>query len=212
MANVKTYSLAKNGGENIQPNFKVREFRCKDGSDRILIDKEMTFILQYIRNRLGPITINSAYRTDSYNKKVGGASNSYHKYGRAFDITNSSKQLTAISNIAYTLGVKGIIKYGSFVHIDSRENPYYANSNGTRINYSHYNIPYDKVCRFGSKDLETALIQFKLKSLKYDVGIVDGIYGQKTHDAVVQYQKNVGFKGKDVDGVVGQMTWNKLFN
>ena len=212
MPNVKTYYVSKNGNERIQPNFLVREFRCKDGTDKLLIDKEMTFILQYIRNRLGPITINSAYRTPSYNKKVGGASNSYHLYGRAFDITNSSKQLTAISNIAYSLGVKGIIKYGTFIHIDSRPNQYFANSSGTRITYNHYDIPFEKVCKYGSRDLQTALIQFKLNSLKYNCGIVDGIYGTDTHDAVVKFQKAVGFKGKDVDGIVGRMTWNKLFN
>lgn len=209
MANVKTYSLKANGNERIQPNFLIKEFRCKDGTDRILIDKEMTYILQEIRNLLGAITINSAYRTESYNKKVGGAPNSYHKYGRAFDITNSNKTLTKICQIAYTLGVKGIIRYDSFVHIDSRDNKYIAFSNGNKMSVEKTNIPYIELCKVGSKGLATALIQFKLNSLGYNCGIVDGDFGNKTKNAVINYQKA---KGLAVDGIVGKNTWNSLFN
>ena len=71
---VKTYSLAKDGDKQLTENFKVREFRCKDGSDKILIDDNLPKLLQTIRDAFGkPITINSAYRTPAYNKKVGGA-------------------------------------------------------------------------------------------------------------------------------------------
>lgn len=209
MANVKEYSLRANGNAKIQPNFYIKEFRCKDGTDKILIDKEMTYILQEIRNLLGAITINSAYRTDSYNKKVGGASNSYHKYGRAFDITNSSKTLTKICQIAYTLGVKGIIRYDSFVHIDSRDNKYIAFSNGNKMSVDKCNIPYIELCKVGSKGLATALIQFKLNSLGYNCGTVDGDFGNNTKNAVMSFQRN---KGISVDGIVGTQTWNKLFN
>lgn len=84
---VKTYSLAKDGDKQLTENFKVREFRCKDGSDKILIDDNLPKLLQTIRDAFGkPITINSAYRTPAYNKKVGGASSSQHVQGKAADI------------------------------------------------------------------------------------------------------------------------------
>ncbi len=33
---VKQYSLAKDGAKQLAPGFRVREFRCRDGSDAIL--------------------------------------------------------------------------------------------------------------------------------------------------------------------------------
>jgi len=53
-----------------------------------------------------------------------------------------------------------------------------------------------------------------VKELQKAIGMtgkdVDGIFGNKTHDAVKAYQKKVGFTGKDVDGAVGPMTAKKL--
>ncbi len=84
---VKTYSLTRDGNKQLTENFKVREFACHDGSDKILIDDNLPKLLQEIRNAFGkPITINSAYRTPAYNKKVGGASASQHVQGKAADI------------------------------------------------------------------------------------------------------------------------------
>ena len=209
MSYIKTYYKSKNGTEKLSTNFLVKEFACKDGSDKILIDKEMIYILQEIRNILGPITINSAYRTDVYNKKVGGATNSYHKKGQAFDIVDRNKNLTAICNIANSLGVKGIIRYSTFVHIDSRATKYHASSAGARLTYSKHTIPFIETTQKRSKGLAVALIQFKLKSLGYTTGIVDADAGSKFDSCVRQYQKD---KGLTIDGIVGKVTWNKLFN
>lgn len=84
---VKTYSLARDGDKQLTENFKVREFACRDGSDQILIDDNLPKLLQAIRDAFGkPITINSAYRNATYNKKVGGAPASQHVQGKAADI------------------------------------------------------------------------------------------------------------------------------
>ena len=54
---VKTYSLKQDGNKNLTKDFKVREFACKDGSDKILISTETVEILQAIRDYFGqPIT------------------------------------------------------------------------------------------------------------------------------------------------------------
>lgn len=130
---VKTYSLCKDGEHKISNNFKVKEFRCKDGSDTILIDTDFVQnYLQKIRNHFcTACTINSGYRTGAYNKKVGGAANSYHMKGQAFDIVVSGHTPAEVAKYAQTLGIKGIIQYNTFVHVDSRNVKYWArNCNG----------------------------------------------------------------------------------
>ena len=71
MANVKQYSKKESGNEQLTPNFKVREFACKDGTDKLLIDLELLSILQLVRDIMGePFYINSGYRTERWNRKV----------------------------------------------------------------------------------------------------------------------------------------------
>lgn len=133
---VKEYSLARDGEMQISKNFKVKEFRCKDGSDKILIDTDFVVNkLQKIRDHFNaPITINSAYRTESYNKKVGGAKSSYHMKGQAFDIVVSGHTPLEVARFAESIGVPGIIQYNTFVHVDSRHTRYWArNDNGKVI-------------------------------------------------------------------------------
>ena len=125
MANVKTYSKSKNGDFKLSENFCVKEFACKDGSDTIKIDLDLIPLIQRFRNYVeAGVYFNSAYRTPSYNKKVGGATNSYHVKGQALDIPflNSYKYLTSREKMCAffnTLGVKGIIIYPTFIHVDT---------------------------------------------------------------------------------------------
>ena len=37
---VKEYSLKRDGNQKVSADFRVREFRCKDGSDKILLSPE----------------------------------------------------------------------------------------------------------------------------------------------------------------------------
>lgn len=132
---VDKYSLKVDGEKKISPNFKLKEFKCKDGSDEVLLDS--SFVrekLQAIRDHFGkPVLINSAYRTESYNKKVGGAKNSYHMKGMAFDIRISGVDLDTICKYAQSIGVLGIIRYNTFVHIDARPNLYFARNNNGKV-------------------------------------------------------------------------------
>lgn len=122
------YSLQADGEKQISTNFKVSEFRCKDGSDKILID--VSFVkdkLQAIRDHFGAaVTINSGYRTESYNTKVGGTKSSYHMKGQAFDIVVKGHTPLEVAQYAQSLGINGIIQYNNFVHVDSRINRYWA--------------------------------------------------------------------------------------
>ena len=132
--NVVEYSLRADGEKQISENFKVSEFRCKDGSDRILIDVDFVRDkLQAIRDHFGAaVTINSGYRTKSYNAQVGGAKLSYHMKGQAFDIVVAGHTPLEVAQFAKTLNLNGIILYNSFVHVDSRPTKYWArDDNGT---------------------------------------------------------------------------------
>lgn len=132
---IKEYSLAADGEMQIARNFRVKEFRCKDGSDRILID--VGFVqdrLQPIRDHFGAsVTVNSAYRTESYNKKVDGAKCRYHLQGRAFDIVVKGHTPLEVARYAQTLGIQGIIQYNGFVHVDSRTARYWARDNNGKV-------------------------------------------------------------------------------
>lgn len=86
------FSKASDGNEDITKNFKVYEFACNDGSDPVFINPLIPVICQAVRNWFGyPFTPNSAYRTITHNKKEGGASGSFHIYGKAVDIPTNGK-------------------------------------------------------------------------------------------------------------------------
>jgi len=132
---IQTYSLKMSGNTNITPNFKVKEFACKDGSDKILIDVNLVIDrLQKIREHFEkPVTVVSAYRTEAYNQKVGGASNSFHIKGQAFDISINGITPLKIAQYAEILGINGIIQYNNFTHIDSRPTKYWARNNNGAV-------------------------------------------------------------------------------
>ena len=119
---IKAYSKAKDGDKKLSTNFRVREFACKDGSDPIFIDTELVDILQKIRNHFGkPVTINSAYRTPTWNKEAGGTTYSQHLYGKAADIKISGVTPKKVADYAETLLDNGGIGiYNTFTHIDVR--------------------------------------------------------------------------------------------
>ena len=117
------YSKKKNGNQKLSTNFKVKEFACKDGADTVFVNDDLVNLLQKVRNHFGKaVHITSAYRTDAYNKKVGGANYSQHLYGNAADIYITGIQPEEIYNYLdseYPNSL-GLGKYSSFVHVDVR--------------------------------------------------------------------------------------------
>lgn len=124
------YSRAKSGEDKLSPNFRVREFACKDGTDPVFVDEELVALLQKIRDHFGKaLTITSAYRTPAHNKACGGAAYSQHLYGRAADFKVAGVAPDAVAAYAENLlpdrGGIGIYppKAGratGWVHIDTR--------------------------------------------------------------------------------------------
>lgn len=84
---LKAYSFFQNGELVLSKNFKVKEFKCRDGSDPVLVDTELVGLLQNIRDHFGkPLHITSGWRTASHNAKTKNASKySQHLYGKAAD-------------------------------------------------------------------------------------------------------------------------------
>lgn len=129
---IKQYSLAKDGARQLAPGFKVREFRCRDGSDAIMIDQTLVVLLQAIREHFGkPVTITSGYRTAAHNTAVGGAKSSQHLLGRAADIQVQDTDPLAVAAYAESLmpGWGGVGRYPvkpgrarGWVHVDTRPN------------------------------------------------------------------------------------------
>lgn len=120
---VKVYSKSKDGNTKLSANFKVKEFACLDGTDTIFVSDELVKVLQSVRDNFGkPVIINSAYRTETHNKKVGGSANSQHKYGMAADIRINGVSPKTIATYLNKLMPDrgGIGVYSSFVHIDVR--------------------------------------------------------------------------------------------
>ena len=80
-------------------NFRLSEFTRSDTAKRLGIENECSsmeqvlnlaylchMVLQPLRDKFGPIRINSGYRCPELNRAVGGASNSQHLRGEAADI------------------------------------------------------------------------------------------------------------------------------
>ena len=119
----------KGAGTPTSAHFKLSEFKCKDGTAvpekyyencQRLMNK-----LEEVRTACGnrPITINSGYRTPSYNKKVDGAPKSQHLYAAAADIRVAGMSAAEVYKICDKIigDQGGVGKYSNFTHLDVRK-------------------------------------------------------------------------------------------
>ena len=163
-----------------------------------------------MRDKFGPISISSAYRNATYNKKVGGVSNSQHLYGLAADITiKDNSRLLEAAQYAQTIGFTGIgldDKYQMFIHVDTRKNKSYFRykSNGSTYSVSSFFV----TLKLGSKgedvkSLQTALSKLGYKGANGKALVADGDFGANTEYAVKAFQKKNGLVA---DGIAGSLT------
>lgn len=77
-----------------------------------------------------------------------------------------------------------------------------GNTASTKANTATYPL-----VKIGSKGDDVRTLQQRLNALGFNCGIVDGIFGNATLRAVLNFQKS---KGLAQDGIVGKNTWDKL--
>lgn len=213
---VKQYSLSKDGNKRLSKNFRVREFRCKDGSDVILIDSKLINVLQHIRNKLGvSLTITSGYRTPGYNQRIGGSSNSMHTKGMAADVTAEGIDPIIIAYIAneylddcggVELGSYGVGNTG-YVHIDVRPARWRAIKAYSNKPYVTYPNIFSTI-RYGVNGQIVQILMRKFIRL----GITTTVTASTTCTKnVVSFIKTFQTKyGLTADGIFGAKSWSKL--
>lgn len=236
---VKTYQ--ENDRVQLSKNFNSYEFRCGLGSpcscSTILIDDKLVEYLQMIRDHFGKsVTITSAYRCTSYNKKIGGATSSYHSRGMACDIVVSGVTPREVAKYAESIGILGIGLYetssdGHFVHIDTRTTKSFwygqgqayrstfggatsinnvTSNTSTSTSSTSTSATTSTVLKYGSSGDKVKKLQKNLISLGYSLGNsgADGDYGSLTEAAVIKFQGEYGGLGKD--GKAGNQTLNAI--
>lgn len=216
-----SYSLEESGQKRLvlhgmKTKFLLREFRCKDGSDEVLLDSRLLEILQRVRDYFGKaVSITSAYRTAAHNKSVNGATSSYHLKGQAADFTVSGTSNREVAEFLQGIGAKGIGLYdytGGFIHVDTREKSYFWQQDQRDSKY--YGVSgFGKTEVYLVKGQTVTTVRCHdqnqyVRLLQEKLGVeTDGIFGAETEAAVRQFQRA---QGLTVDGVAGIKTWNAL--
>lgn len=129
-----TYNKSLSESFQIAPNFTLRELANTKAAESVKaiwnsdVDKHCRMIQEF-RDLTGVCNVTSWYRTASYNRKIGGASNSLHLKALATDIkypkladSKYKYLLTTWQSICKKWGViGGINRYTNGVHLSSRE-------------------------------------------------------------------------------------------
>lgn len=121
------------GKPDFSPNFYAREFICKcsptaDDCKRIFVRRALVQAAEKLRTLVGSYTPVRASRCATYNKQVGGVSDSQHRDGDAmdlpvFDVTIAKiMSLGVFSGIGYYETTKGRrMRHGDVRHMDAGE-------------------------------------------------------------------------------------------
>ena len=118
------FDETQNPTEMISEHFGVWEFKCKDNSRVIVLNKALVELLEKVRTHFKrPVVINSGYRTVQYSRLPNSSPKSQHTLGNAADIrvtgvspVNVYAYLNQLYPNSHGLGI-----YNTFVHVDVRE-------------------------------------------------------------------------------------------
>jgi zinc D-Ala-D-Ala carboxypeptidase len=132
-------SLARmrGGKPTAAPNFSFREFRCKCNGrystcPGVWVLRSHLLRLQAARAKVGAVSIVSGCRCPSYNRSVGGASNSQHLYGAACDVSFPNYRTVKSWRLFAGIGYKG--STSRTLHVDSRDLAGHNATRGTTLN------------------------------------------------------------------------------
>ena len=103
----------------INTHFSDREMDCHCGCGKT-VSPELLVRLEALRSMLGqPLSVTSGARCEAHNRKIGGATNSWHMKGLAVDIACVDSRLRGdIIRLAGILGFNGIGVAKTYIHLD----------------------------------------------------------------------------------------------
>ncbi len=111
----------------------------------------------------------------------------------------TSTQRNRLRTSAETSGVWSYVEPASltptWVHFDRRRGTPACSTGGYPL------------IRQGSRGAYVCIAQDDLNTLGYQTGGLDGVFGSKTYQAVIAYQRRAGLS---VDGIIGCNTWRAL--
>ena len=115
--------------------FTLDEIKCK-GTGELVINEDALDKLERMRAIMGaPLKINSAYRSPTYNQKIGGAKNSMHRQGRAFDVSNVGHDPAELYQAAVKAGFTGFGFARTYLHVDTGKPRWWEYGKGYRNKY-----------------------------------------------------------------------------
>lgn len=186
---------------NTNNTLLVREFRARSISNTLWTTRNTMLAWNAQRYIYGaPIYVGAAFRRPWENAH---GLQSQHYAGVAFDVGQvlTAEQRQVLYNSARNSGVWSFVEplsqTPSWVHFDKRIYPPACITGG-----------YPQV-RFGSKGVYVLILQDGLNTLGFTTGGLDGVYGNKTLNAVTRFQSSRGLK---IDGIVGCNTWKSIQN
>ena len=226
--------------DKIATNFQYKEFDCHGSGccSTTIIDEKLVAYVQQIRDHFGkPVTITSPYRCEVHNRRVGGATKSYHMQGRAADIVVQGVSSREVAKYAESIGILGIGLYetsadGYFTHIDTRTTKsfWYGQNEaprttfgGTPVNTTPNTTPAEtkpSTYHKSSSKYSVQLLYLQKGDRGRDVQILQellkirgynietsGEFDEATKSAVKDFQKKTN---QTQDGIVGAKTMEKL--
>lgn len=103
-------------------HFNLQEFECPC-CKRVMLHSDLLKKLSLLRREIKePLYINSSYRCEKENRKVGGVPRSYHLFGMAADVTVRNMSISELLYYTEKFKFGGIGVYTTFLHLDIRQN------------------------------------------------------------------------------------------
>lgn len=226
---MSTNTYQKGIKKQLSKYFVSTEFDCHGSGccSTTLINPKLIEYLNKIREHFNaPITISSGYRCIIHNRNVGGATGSRHSKGDAADIIVKGHNPREVAQYAESIGIKGIGLYetakdGYFVHVDTRDyksfwygqacvarTTFGGNSSSFSSTSSSTTVTKNYMSVGDSGDNVKGLQQLLINLGYLSSGEDDGIYGNATRQAVINFQKK---KDLAADGLAGKATLDALY-
>ncbi len=179
---------------NTNRTLTIKEFRGSSKSGLLWTDRRCMQAWNSFRYIYGrPIYVGFAFKRPW----EGGHGNlSQHYAGLAFDVGQNltEAERNSMRNLAISSRIWNFVEPANltprWVHFDER------------LVASGYPL-----VRQGSRGVYVCILQDALTTLGYNTGGLDGVFGARTRDSVIQFQRK---NGLSQDGIVGNNTWNSL--